>query len=313
MCGVFIYPPGVFICPPDRHVKSSRRKKLKCFYPDILKPCHTMGQKLAKLITPAVPLTAYPAMRIIAPIIPRRSGRLTRPTQIFTNEGITISRTLRHRPAPVAPAVARLREAPPALRAKCPPIPIEHIIRELNLPEMEKVAKRVIRVPEDRIALATQKFNKNKFSDEYYTRSASWARFVTDAGLEGKTVYEPFFGDGSSRAELAKLGVAQIGKQGDFWENIIAPDCPADFIMSNPPFSFKWEIMETLLERKRSFALILPWQTFYQSGAEKIRNLAKKYGGNYIRYNMRGEETMFYSPKDKKMMPIGTSILLWTF
>ena len=275
-----------------------------------------MGQKLAKLLIPAVPLTAYPHQRVIAPIIPRRSGRLTRPTQIFTNEGITISRTLRPRPAPVAPAPAprrRLIEAPPALRAECPAVPIEHIIRELNLPEMEKVAKRGIRIPADRIALATQKFNKNKFSDEYYTRSASWARFVTDAGLEGKTVYEPFFGDGSSRAELAKLGVTQIGKAGDFWENITAPDCPANFIMSNPPFSFKWEIMETLLERKRSFALILPWQTFYQSGAKKIRTLAEKYGGKYIRYNMRGEEVMFYSPKDKKMMPIGTSILLWTF
>jgi hypothetical protein len=268
-----------------------------------------MGQKLARCITPAVPMTAYPAMRITAPIIPRRSSRIPKPTQIYQ---IEISRTLRPRPA-VAPAVARLREAPPALRAVHPPVPLTHIIRELNLPHMEKVAKRGIPVPEDRIALATKKFQKNKFSDEYYTRSASWARFVADAGLEGKTVYEPFYGDGSSRAELAKLGVTQIGKAGDFWENIVADDCPADFIMSNPPFSFKWEIIETLLERKRSFALILPWQTFYQSGAEKIRNLQRKYGGKYIRYNMRGEEVMFYSPKDKKMMPIGTSILLWTF
>ena len=268
-----------------------------------------MGQKLAKLLIPAVPLTAYPHQRVIAPIIPRRSGRLTRPTQIFTNEGITISRTPPPRPA----VVPRLAPAPPSLRAVHPPLEVTHIIRELNLAKMEKVAKTGIPVPEDRIALATKKFNKNKFSDEYYTRSASWARFVADAGLEGKTVYEPFFGDGSSRAELAKLGVTQIGKAGDFWENITAPDCPTDFIMSNPPFSFKWEIMETLLERKRSFAFILPWQTFYQCGAKHLADLQRKYGGKYIRYNMRGEETMFYSPKDKKMMPIGTSILLWTF
>jgi hypothetical protein len=270
-----------------------------------------MGQKLAKLLTPAVPLTAYPHPKITAPIIPRRSGRLPKPTQIFTVAD-AVSRTLRPRPAP-APAVARLREAPPALRAVHPPVELTHIIRELNLYKMEKVAKTGIPVPEDRIALATKKFDKNKFSDEYYTRSASWARFVHDAGLAGKTVWEPFYGDGSSRAELAKLGVTQIGKPGDFWKAIVADDCPTDFIMSNPPFSFKWEIMETLLERKRSFAFILPWQTFYQSGAEKIRNLAKKYGGKYIRYNMRGEEGHFYSPKDKKMMPIGTSILLWTF
>ena len=270
-----------------------------------------MGQNLTRLLSPAVPLTAYPAMRVTAPRIPRRSSRLPKPTIIFTIQ-TEISRTLRPRPAP-APAVARLREAPPALRAVHPAVPLTHKIRELNLAGMEKVAKKGMPVPEDRIALATKKFNKNKFSDEYYTRSASWARFVADAGLEGKTIYEPFFGDGSSRAELAKLGVTQISKKGDFWENIVAPDCPTNFIMSNPPFSFKWEIMETLLERKRSFAFILPWQTFYQSGAKHLAELQEKYGGKYIRYNMRGEENHYYSPKDKKMMPIGTSILLWTF
>ena len=272
-----------------------------------------MGQNLGKLLTPAVPLTAYPAMRVPAPIIPRRSGRIPKPTIIFTIQ-TEISRTLRPRPAP-APAVARLREAPPAVRAVHPPVPLTHIIRELNLPKMEKVAKSAEKppVPEDRIALATQKFNKNKFSDEYYTRSASWARFVDDAGLAGKTVWEPFYGDGSSRAELAKLGVTQIGKPEDFWKTVTADDCPTDFIMSNPPFSFKWEIMATLLERKRSFAFILPWQTFYQSGAKKLAELHRKYGGKYLRYNMRGEEVEFYCPKTKKMMPIGTSILLWTF
>ena len=271
-----------------------------------------MGQNLTRLLSPAVPLTAYPAMRMPVRTFAsslRRSSRLPKPTQIYQ---IEISRTLRPRPAP-APAVARLREAPPALRAVVPAVPLTHKIRELNLAGMEKVAKKGMPVPEDRIALATKKFNKNKFSDEYYTRSASWERFVADAGLEGKTIYEPFFGDGSSRPELAKLGVTQIGKAGDFWENIVAPDCPTNFIMSNPPFSFKWEIMETLLERKRSFAFILPWQTFYHSGARKIHNLQEKYGGKYIRYNMRGEENHYYSPKDKKMMPIGTSILLWTF
>lgn len=270
-----------------------------------------MGQKLARCITPAVPMTAYPAMRVTMPTRPRRSSRLQKPTIIFTIQ-TEISRTLRPRPA-VAPAVARLREAPPALRAVVPPVPLTHKIRELNLAHMEKVAKKGMPVPEDRIALATQKFSKNKFSDEYYTRSASWERFVADAGLEGKTIYEPFFGDGSSRPELAKLGVTQIGKAGDFWENIVAPDCPTNFIMSNPPFSFKWEIMETLLERKRSFAFILPWQTFYQSGAKHLAKLQEKYGGKYLRYNMRGEEGHYYSPATNKMTPIGTSILLWTF
>ena len=269
-----------------------------------------MGQKLTRILTPAVPMTAYPAMRVPMPIRPRRSGRIPKPTQIFNNNRIEISRT-----PPPRPAVARLLVAPPSIRAVHPPLDVTHIIRELNLPRMEKIAKSspATGVPEDRVALATKKFQKNKFSDEYYTRSESWRRFVDDAGLAGKTVWEPFFGDGSSRDELAKLGVTQIGKAGDFWENITAPDCPTDFIMSNPPFSFKWEIMETLLERKRSFALILPWQTFYQTNARHLAELHRKYGGDYLRYAMRGEEVTFYSPTSKKMVPIGTSILLWTF
>lgn len=274
-----------------------------------------MGQTLAKSIIPAVPLTAYPHMRVIAPTLPRRSSRIPKPTTIFTIQP-EISRHRRQPPPPPPAPVARPRRlppVPPALRAVVPAVPLTFIIRELNLAGMEKVAIQGVAVPPERIALATQKFNKNKFSDEYYTRSASWARFVADAGLQGKTIYEPFFGDGSSGAELAKLGVTQISKKGDFWENIVAPDCPRDFIMSNPPFSFKWEIMETLLERKRSFALILPWQTFYQCGAKKLYNLHEKYGGKYLRYDMRGEEVQFYSPATKKMMPIGTSILLWTF
>ena len=272
-----------------------------------------MGQKLATLISPRIPLTAYPAMRMPRPVpvpSPRRSERIPRPTQIFNNDKIEISRTRRP-----APAIARLPTAPPSIRAVHPPLEVTHIIRELNLRRLEKIAKKQgqIAIPEERIALATKKFKNNKHSDEYYTRSASWARFVEDAGLAGKTIYEPFFGDGSSRDELAKLGVTQIGKAGDFWENIVAPDCPQDFIMSNPPFSFKWEIIETLLERKRSFALILSWQTFYQTNARHLARLHEKYGGEYLRYGMRGEEVMFYSPKDEKMMPIGTSILLWTF
>jgi hypothetical protein len=289
---------------------------------DILKHTadHTMGQKLTRFLTPAVPLTAHPAMRMPMPIRPRRSGRIQKPTIIFTIQTEIFSRHRRTAPAPApAPApvvaVARIRDAPPSIRAVHPPLEITHIIRELNLPQMEEIAKSspAIGVPEDRIALATKKFANNKHSDEYYTRSESWRRFVYDAGLAGKTVWEPFFGDGSSRAELAKIGVTQIGKEGDFWENITAPDCPTDFIMSNPPFSFKWEIMETLLERKRSFALILPWQTFYQTNARHLARLHEKYGGEYLRYGMRGEEVEFYSPKDRKMVPIGTSILLWTF
>ena len=53
-----------------------------------------------------------------------------------------------------------------------------------------------------------------------------------------------------------------VGENKDFWEQIQDPNCPQHFILSNPPFSYKWQIIQTLIEKKRDFALILPWEVF---------------------------------------------------
>ena len=55
----------------------------------------------------------------------------------------------------------------------------------------------------------------------------------------GKTVFEPFYGDGSSRQVLSGL-VDVVGERKDFWEQIQDPNCPQDLKLSNPPFSYKW-------------------------------------------------------------------------
>jgi hypothetical protein len=154
-------------------------------------------------------------------------------------------------------------------------------------------------------------FKANKVSDEYYTRGHTWARFIEDYGLTGTTIFEPFYGDGTSREALAGL-VSVVGKAGDFWDNINAPDCPQEYIMTNPPFSFKWLVIQTFLEKRRPFAMIMPWQLFYTS-VERLNDYAEHYGGSWTKYKLKAQEQKFWSPTQEKMVGIGCSILVWTF
>lgn len=154
-------------------------------------------------------------------------------------------------------------------------------------------------------------FKANKVSDEYYTRGHTWARFITDYGLKGATIFEPFYGDGTSREALAGL-VNVVGKAGDFWDNINAPDCPQEYIMTNPPFSFKWLVIQTFLEKRRPFAMILSWQTFYTS-VGRLNDYAEHYGGSWTKYKLNSKEQKFWSPEKQEMVGIGCSILVWTF
>ena len=116
---------------------------------------------------------------------------------------------------------------------------------------------------ENRRQLAIKKFSSNPLSDEYYTGAAAWEGFAQQRSL--KRVWEPFAGDGKIVTEWAKLGVDCVMSSGDFWDNLKLPE-GIDYIATNPPFSFKWLVLETLLEFKKPLAVILPWQSFYANG-----------------------------------------------
>lgn len=164
----------------------------------------------------------------------------------------------------------------------------------------------------DRVIKSRELFAKNKVSDEYYTRGSTWKRFIEEKGLQGTTIFEPFFGDGTSREALKGL-VNVVGKAGDFWDNIIAPDCPQEYIMTNPPFSFKWLVIQTFLEMKRPFAMIMPFQIFYNSAKNRLDTYAEKYGGRWEKFVTTARENEFWSPEKNKLVRIGCSILVWTF
>jgi len=183
---------------------------------------------------------------------------------------------------------------------------------KMECPEMIKHKSSAIIPLNKRPARSKELFENNKVSDEYYTRANTWQRFIEERGLQGSTIYEPFFGDGTSREALAGL-VSVVGKAGDFWENWSAEDCPQEYIMTNPPFSFKWLVIQTFLERRRAFAMIMPFQIFYGSSKKRLDTYAEKFGGRWTKYELTKQEQMFWSPIKEQMVGIGTSILIWDF
>lgn len=177
-----------------------------------------------------------------------------------------------------------------------------------------------------------QLYANNKVSDEYYTEIISWWRFIHTYNLVGQRVFEPFYADGTSTRELKTL-VDVVGVAGGrFFDIYNRPEFEGLMALSNPPFSFKWQVIITLLEQRRDFALILPWETFYDKmNKDKtevatecpLKRYKRKFGGDYIWFKCRVNEQSFFHPTDDQKThtagrtgeykTIGTHILYWRF
>jgi hypothetical protein len=164
----------------------------------------------------------------------------------------------------------------------------------------------------DRKRIADKMFAANKKSDEYYTRGITWHRFLQTHGLIGGTFWEPFWGDGSC-AEAMQDYATLVGKPGDFWNHVLDVNHPKHMVLSNPPFSFKWLVIETLCELRQDFALILGWQAFYRSGLLKMRELEAQHGGTWEFFSLNAKEQMFYHPPARCDVGIGCKILYVRF
>jgi hypothetical protein len=193
--------------------------------------------------------------------------------------------------------------------------------RKIEITSKKYNSNEYIELLHERRKFSTYLFKANKVSDEYYTRATSWQRFVDDKGLNGATVWEPFYADGSSTESLKGL-VNVVGLRGsDFWDIIDDPAYKDLLILSNPPFSFKWQVIMTLLERRRTFALILPWECFYgkipkgktERDKSNLEVYQERWGGTYEMFKLKGDEMDFYHPAIDGMKRIGCHILYWTF
>ena len=158
-------------------------------------------------------------------------------------------------------------------------------------------------------------FNANKVSDEYYTTSISWEGYLKTRRLYGCDAFEPFSGDGTPNNELGSLvNLKMMPSPWNFYEKIQNPKCPQGLVLTNPPFSFKYHVIITLLERRRSFAMILPWQAFAvrTDGRKKadqkwmLDEYEKKYGGKWRWFKMVSKETKFKKPK--YILPDGRAV-----
>lgn len=88
--------------------------------------------------------------------------------------------------------------------------------------------------------------------DDYMTPDYAW-KDIKHIIPKNLTIWEPFYGDGTSGDILKNLGFDVIHKPIDFFENNLG-----DIIVSNPPFSKVKDILLRLKNIDKPFILIMP-------------------------------------------------------
>lgn len=99
-------------------------------------------------------------------------------------------------------------------------------------------------------------FHSTKMSknDVYETPDDAWDNILKHVP-PGTKIWEPFVGSGRSGDAIRKRGFEVVHEKRDFFE--WSPDT-FDAIVSNPPFSRKYEVIERCVKLGKPFALLLP-------------------------------------------------------
>mgnify|MGYP003655404400 FL=1 len=106
--------------------------------------------------------------------------------------------------------------------------------------------------------------------DDYMTPMSAWEQIVPY--VPTGTIWEPFYGDGTSGDNWCELGYEVIHKAEDFFK--VNHEC--DMIISNPPYSMKRQVFERLKELDKPFIMLCPssminTKYLYQTFANKIQ------------------------------------------
>jgi hypothetical protein len=122
-------------------------------------------------------------------------------------------------------------------------------------------------------------------NDNFITTKEDW-KAIEDYLPKDKIIYEPFYCDGKSGLILKELGCNQVIHQNvDFFENTFN----YDYIISNPPFSIKRQILDKLYEIDKPFILIMPMEIlnykYFQKWLNKIQLIFPKKRMNFYRPN----------------------------
>lgn len=100
--------------------------------------------------------------------------------------------------------------------------------------------------------------------DDYMTPSYAWED-IKQYIPKDKTIWECFYGDGTSGDNLKKLGFNVIHQDVDFFKNDFG-----EIIVSNPPFSKKKEVFTRLKQLDKPFILICPSETLNTNYMRKL-------------------------------------------
>ena len=170
---------------------------------------------------------------------------------------------------------------------------------------------KYIPILKNRIKYSKFLYKSNKHSDEYMSNDFTYRRFLKQNNMKGKQIFEPFYGDGSFKKAFKLNGIKAIGKKNsDFWKIIFDKKYSKLHIISNPPFSFKYQILHTLLEQKRNFSLVLPERTVINNILPKFK---EAYGGKYSVFKMKGKENIYMCKNTNKLKRVNTVIVTWQF
>jgi len=94
--------------------------------------------------------------------------------------------------------------------------------------------------------------------DDYNTPLYVWKMLLDYLNLDKNTkIYEPFYSNGVAKNYLAKLGYNNVIHENmNFFDNYDKYDY--EIIISNPPYSIKKNILQTLYNINKPFVLIVP-------------------------------------------------------
>src|SRR5210317_458215 len=107
----------------------------------------------------------------------------------------------------------------------------------------------------NKMASLTLRGNSFHKDDDYETTEEMWV-MIKHIIPHGKIVYEPFYCSGRSGEIMREMGFITIHEDEDFF--IHHKRHTYDIIVSNPPFSIKNKILQTLYQIDKPFILIVP-------------------------------------------------------
>ena len=141
-----------------------------------------------------------------------------------------------------------------------------------------------------------------KSNDEWYSQPSFWDKVLSYIDKKS-VIYEAFYGCGHTYDYFKSKGFSVIGKQGlDFFEDEeYIKKC--DIVVSNPPFSSKYKIMERLVKKNKPFILILPLHSIntisfrkcFDDDMSKVSVLIPKGRLKYIQNNKVKKSPSFES------------------